>query len=105
MAIMSALLAVGLNNNYQVVSAVAIISFIVSRPFSGPAFPIKLRLPGIVLNRPGTRTIPFGVRNGTIPCHPRTIFPIALLQLDREFCRRHPLSSAEKRVFYSCGSE
>jgi hypothetical protein len=25
--------------------------------------------------------------------------------LDRKFCRRHPLSSAEKRVFYSCESE
>jgi hypothetical protein len=38
MAVMSALLAIGLNNSYQVLSAVAIISFIVS-----PGFCVTIR--------------------------------------------------------------
>jgi SP family facilitated glucose transporter-like MFS transporter 3 len=52
MAVMSALLAIGLNNSYQILSAIAIISFIVSSPLQN-----QLK-PGILLHRPRSSPIP-----------------------------------------------
>jgi len=67
MAIMSALLAIGLNSSYQVLSAVAIISFIVCSPF-------RARLTsGIILNRPRPRSIPPSLRASPLACDPRSL--------------------------------
>jgi len=67
MAIMSALLAIGLNNSYQVLSAIAIISFIVCSP-------IRARLTaGIILNRPRPRSIPPSLRASSLACDTRPI--------------------------------